>query len=313
MDLLRCTRELIGVSRSREDGTLRPMVLHVVYRVYSGENQKPRPVGYSKGSCFQSLLVALEHIDDEFRVVIVADGRVPLDVEALIQPAFCVTTISGGRPSTSMRSALKIATNLARAAAPGDAFWICEDDYVYRRDAMKQLMSVLQAAEWCDYVTLFVPRPTSWHSTHKSQPEVLVQDQRLVSQNDTVWVRVGSTTATFGVGREALLKDRWALALATRAGSPWDCAAWASLQGIRPYPLRYVFRNLDARSGVRGILKVVAKPVMRVLVDLVALARNKSGRRLFAPHENLAVHAEAYEVDNLAIWGVDDKRQRPTL
>lgn len=288
--------------------TLRVMTLHVLYRTHAGENRKPRPQGYSKATCLRSLLASLDNMRSEFTFTVISDGPVPPELLPLLRPEFHTRVISAGRASVSMRKTLTTARRMARAASDDDVFWLCEDDYLYDLESMTEFCSISRRLDGGAYLTLFVPRATDWHDTHTSQPAVVVKAEAEVADTGTQWLRVGSTTCTYGVRRRALLQDAWLLSACTRAGSPFDAATWSCLQGLQPYPWRYIFRDTDGYLTRRGVLKVIAKPVMRGVVNLIAVARSSRRRRLFAPQRDLAVHAEAYEVPDLNQWSGSNGR-----
>ena len=211
--------------------------------------------------------------------------------------------IQGGRASSSFRGALAVAAGLAATEPADTLFWFAEDDYLYRPEAMGDLLAAAAAVPAADYLTLYAPDDAAWHAAHPSQPDR--QPPSLpggpVQVSGTGWDRIGKTTSTFGVRSAALLADRRLLDLGSRVGAPFDTATWHALQGFRPFPWRHVLADLDPAPGARGMVKVLAKPLMRtVLNGVTAVAR--PSRTLIAPVQDLAVHMELGQVSAEVDW-----------
>ncbi len=277
------------------------MRLHVLYRTHPGSNGKSRPSWYDRRTAWDSLEAALARVDDA-TVTVVADGGLPRELEGVIGPEHRQVTMRGGMASSSFRRALAIGRDLSRTEPEDTLFWFAEDDYLYRPDAMTALLAAAAAVPGADYLTLFTPDDTAWHRTHPSQPDHPVPplDGGTVEAAGHRWRRIPKTTSTFGVRSAALRADRWLLDLGSRVGAPFDMATWHALQGLQPFPWRHLLSDLDPALSRRGAAKVVAKPVMRAVLNTTRLAGTP--RVLVAPVDDLAVHMELDQLSARTDW-----------
>lgn len=287
------------------------MRLHVVYRTHPGQNRKDRPAWFDRRTAWESLRASAARVPGA-RVTVVADGGLPAELAGALGPAGEQVTVRGGHASSSFRRALSVAFHRAAREPADTLFWFAEDDYLYRPEALPDLLAAAAAVPGADYLAVQTPDDAAWHAGHPSQPDrrppslpggpVQVAGHR--------WDRVGATTSTFGVRSTALLRDRWLLDLGSRVGAPFDTATWHALQGFRPFPWGQLLADLEPAPTVRGTVKVVAKPLMRAVLDTaVAVARPQ--RALIAPAHPLAVHAEAGRVPDEAAWAELARGLRP--
>lgn len=279
------------------------MRVHVLYRTHSGANRKVRPSFYDRATAWKSLEAGLVALEDAV-VTVVADGGVPAELDSVMGPEHRRMVIRGGRPSTSLRGALSIAAELARCEPEETLFWFAEDDYLYRPGALPALVAAAEAIPAADYFSLYTPDDSAWHAAHRSQPDQHVPPLPggAVHVGGQSWQRAGKTTSTFGVRSSVLRADRWLLDLGSRVGAPFDIATWHALQSLRPFPWRHLLSDLDPAPGLRGRVKVVAKPVMRAVLDVVTAATGPS-RVLVAPDEDLAAHLEVDHLPSGFDWG----------
>ena len=277
------------------------MRVHVLYRTHAGSNSKQRPSWYDRRTAWESLCTSLANVPDA-TVTAVVDGGLPPELAGPLRGVEQVT-VRGGQASSSFRRALTLAGELAATAPDDTIFWFAEDDYLYRPDAMSSLVAAAAAVPAADYLTLHTPDDRAWHATHPSQPDR--QPPPLpggpVRAGGASWQRIGKTTSTFGVRAPALREDRWLMDLGSRVGAPFDTATWHTLQGWRPFPWRHLLADVDRAPGVRGSVKVVAKPAMRSVLNVVG-RRVARQRVLIAPTEDLAVHMELAQVADEGPW-----------
>ncbi|GAB4082300.1 hypothetical protein GCU67_09975 [Modestobacter muralis] len=277
------------------------MHVHVLYRTHAGSNSKPRPSWFDRRTAWESLCASLAQVPD-VTVTAVVDGSLPPELVAPLRSVEQVT-VRGGQASSSFRRALTLAGQLADRAPEDTLFWLAEDDYLYRPEAMSSLLAAAAAVPSADYLTLHTPDDAAWHATHPSQPDP--QPPSLaggpVQAGSATWQRIGKTTSTFGVRAAALREDRWLMDLGSRVGAPFDMATWHALQGWQPFPWAHVLDDVDRTPGLRGSAKVVAKPVMRSVLNVVS-RRVARERVLLAPTEDLAVHMELAQVTDDAAW-----------
>lgn len=116
------------------------------------------------------------------------------------------------------------------------------------------------------------------------------------------WHVIGQTTSTFGVRRDALVRDARLLRWGSTVGAPFDASTWAALQHVRPFAWRHLLSDLDGYASVRGLGKVVAKPAARLVLNLVSVWGRHPTRQLVAPTRDLAVHAESGRVPEDVGW-----------
>lgn len=281
------------------------MRLSILYRTHPGENRKQRPPWFGRPLALLSLRRALERADIEQTFTFVADGGVPQDLLALMRPTDRVARVRGGSAASSMRRAIDVALVAAKNDPAQTFYWLAEDDYLYRPNAVEALLTAIEHFSEVTYFTLYRPDNSAWFATHKSQPAATVAPlaHAQPARADVCWQRVSDTTSTLGLRRETLLEDAQLLKLGTRPGSPFDAATWHALQGIQPYPWRYLLHDLDGYWRPRGVAKVVGKPAMRAVVNLAARRRASGNPRvLIAPTSDLAMHLETNMLPAGTTW-----------
>jgi hypothetical protein len=279
--------------------------MSILYRTHPGDNRKQRPPWYSRPLALLSLRTALQSADIEQTFTFVADGHLPRDLLPLVRPTDGLARISGGSAASSLRRALDVALVAAENDPAETFYWLAEDDYLYRPDAITALVAAVEHFAEVDYFTLYEPDDSAWFEAHKSQPAATVPPLALAqpTSSDVRWRRVSHTTSTFGLRRATLLEDARLLKVGTTPGAPFDAATWHALQGIQPYPWRYLFTDLAGHLRPRGIAKVVGKPPMRAVVNGAARRRASRGRRLLiAPISDLAMHLESDVIPAGTTW-----------
>jgi hypothetical protein len=279
--------------------------LSILYRTHPGENRKRRPPWYSRQLALISLRSALQRADVEQTFTFIADGGIPTDLLPLVRHTDGVARIRGGSAASSLRRAVDVALAAAKNDPTATFYWLAEDDYLYRPEAIGALLTAIEHFKKVTYFTLYKPDDSAWFDAHKSQPSASVPPlaQAQPTGSDVSWRRVSHTTSTFGLRRETLLEDSTVLKLGTTPGAPFDAATWHALQGIQPYPWRYLLHDLDGYWRPRGTAKVIAKPPMRAVMNRVAIRRaSHSDRVLIAPTSDLAMHLETDVIPAGTIW-----------
>src|SRR5262245_51017291 len=127
--------------------------LHIVYRSYGPENMKERPPYYSKLLALASLVQAAEDAGPPIEIVFLNDGPIPGDRLALMAAAGEVVSRSGLGLRGSLRAAL--ALPIERRWPDEDLVWLCEDDYLYRDRAVRDLIAAADALPHADYLSLY--------------------------------------------------------------------------------------------------------------------------------------------------------------
>ena len=116
------------------------------------------------------------------------------------------------------------------------------------------------------------------------------------------WRRITHTNSTFGAWGDALLEDLFLLKTCTNGGSPYDHSSNLVLQGRPPFPARHLFRDLNPKPAPHTWVGPVARPPMRVLMNLLARRRGTRTRRLLAPVRELACHLEPVQMRPSHDW-----------
>src|SRR5690242_3007844 len=183
------------------------MKLHVVYRLYGGDNAKMRPPYYSKKACLVSALNAAERAEAD--IVVLADGPIPEELRALASERARVVDIPDG--PIGMRRSFMAGLRYPDAARwpDEDLVYFCEVDYLHVEDALVELVAAAASLPEAHYFALYAstPRhpaagdgepyhvPAHWHP----------HEDRVVGE--TTWVNVPNTTSTFGARIGTLRTD----------------------------------------------------------------------------------------------------------
>lgn len=274
------------------------MTLHLVYRLYGGENRKGRPPFYNKRTSLASFLRAADQVDDA-DVWLLADGPIPDDLRSMALRHGRVVDIPGG--PVGMRGSYLAAIKLpARAGWPeDDLVYFSEDDYLYDEFAFTSLTSAASAIPAAGYFALYasttlhpafgpgVPftAPKDW----VERPSVQVAGRRWVNVPSTAssfGARVGTLRADFGIFRQGMVP------YPSRLLDHETCLVY---QGRFPYSATELFLgppNTRFRSGLKELAANTVLTPFRVAYELRALTRRKDPHLLYAADPNLACHLE---------------------
>lgn len=281
------------------------VTLRVVYRSHGGENAKDRPDYYSKLLGLVSFLRAMEGAAAE--VVYVNDGPIPGDRAELM--AATGTTVE--LPQVGMRNSYRAALEQATGSgwSRSDLVWFSEDDYLYRPEALRHLVRAAAEITDAEYFGLyastparpakrpdepFAHRPSGW------------RDLAPWTVDGHAWVRIYSTTSSFGARIGALEEDLgiFRFCMVPHRKMLRDHDTCLLLQGYEPYSYAAVARELlgAAPGGPRERAREAALAPFRLATNLRA-HRRPSRRRLFvAADPNLATHMELGLVASGTEW-----------
>lgn len=274
------------------------MKLHVVYRLYGGDNAKVRPPYYSKKACLDSALRAAEQAEAD--VVVLADGPVPEELRAIASKKARVVDIPDG-PIGMRRSFMAGLQYPDRAEWPDeDLVYFCEDDYLHVPRAMVELTAAAQAIPDAHYFALYAstPRhpaagegrpyyvPAHWHPRQE------------YTVGETVWVNVPNTTSTFGARIGTLRRD---LGIFRQSLIPYrtrylDYEMFLVVQGKVPYSASELFRDHEQtrfRTGLKAVAANAFFLPFRLAYELRTLSRVRNPHLLYAADPNLACHMES--------------------
>jgi hypothetical protein len=238
-----------------------PAPLHVYYRSYGGDNDKPRPGYYSKALALASLLRAAEAVDPLPRITFLNDGAIAPELLTLMRRHGRVIQVDGGSNRASYRLMI---TRAARENSVDGVLWFAEDDYLYRADALSAVTRAAEEFAHADYFTLYCPFALD-PAAPRREPAVLeargTDGLPDAPELDGVrWFNGASTTSTFGVRSRVLREDASLLRLTPYAGAAWDETTCRTYMGQRPFTTDELREDLLAvppvpRKLVRGLAR----------------------------------------------------------
>jgi hypothetical protein len=278
--------------------------VHLVYRIYGGENRKGRPAYYRKRTSLASLLRAAEHAGVE--VTTLADGPLPDDIRRMAAAFGDVVDLPGG--PIGMRRSFWTGVTFPdrRGWSDNDVVYLCEDDYLHRLDAIEHLRAAALALPQVSYFALSATmadypvggsftQPEDWDP----KPDAVVGGIR--------WVQIPSATSTFGARVGALRADRGIirqgmLPYRSRLLDHEMCLVW---QGRFPYTTRELFlgpAETRFRVGVREAAANAVLTPFRIAYQARALTRRRAPHLMYATGPNLASHMESANLSPGTNW-----------
>jgi hypothetical protein len=278
------------------------MKLHVIYRATGKVNTKPRPPGFSKERSLQSFIRAWEACDAAGELVFVNDGAVPAEIAAMEAAGRVLT-----RDALELHGSYWTAVRLAVAAgwADDDLVYLAEDDYLYRPEALTELVAAAGRLPAVDYFALYATvggTMPNGHPLSRGLRRARLRGERLVAVGGVAWHRATSHTSSFAVRLAALRADRTLHLLGPRCSAAWDHALCLALQGRAPYGPLTLLEPLHEPSGATPSrrAKIVA---WRLALTAEALLTRRR-RRLAAPLPALATHMEGGWIAQGTDWAV---------
>lgn len=274
------------------------MTLHLVYRLYGGENVKGRPDFYSKRTCLASFLRAAEVADCQ--VVALADGPIPDELRAMVGSQGRVIDVPGG--PVGMRGSYLAALRLPDRMgwSDDDLVYFCEDDYLHDPQALVALKNAAVAIPAAGYFALYAstPRhPAFGQGVAFSAPADWIE-RPAVEVDGRRWVNVPSTASTFGARVGTLRQD---LGIFRQGMIPYrtrllDHETCVVVQGRMPYTageLVLGLKNTRFRTGLRAVAANAVTAPFRVAFNVRAVTRRRRPHLLYAADPNLASHLES--------------------
>jgi len=272
--------------------------LHVIYRLYGGDNTKVRPPYYSKSACLVSALHAAEQADAD--VVVLADGPIPDDLRALALKKARVVDIPDG--PIGMRSSFMYGLRYSDAAgwSDDDLVYFCEDDYLHVKHAMVELLAAAESIPTAHYFALYASTPRHPATEHGEPYHVPAhwrpKDEYTVG--DTVWVNIPNTTSTFGARIGTLRKDYgiFRQSLIPYRTRYLDYEMFLVVQGKVPYSATELFRDHEStrfRTGLKALAANSFFLPFRLAYELRTLSRVRHPHLLYAADPSLACHMES--------------------
>ncbi|WP_369054986.1 hypothetical protein [Kineococcus terrestris] len=254
------------------------MRLHAVYRTHGGENAKGRPEWYSKEVALQSFLRAVERARGEgldVELVVLGDGPLDPATTALARAWGDLVTISAGDNRRSYLHAVSLPRR--REWPAGDLVLLAEDDYLWRPDALVELVAAARSHPDADYLAPYGPAP----------------DEPGAPQR---WERIESTTSTFAARAGALRQDERLLALCAWSGGDFDVTTCMTLAGRPRFSVRDLVVHHPTDDPVPAHVAAARHgylAALRLAVDARAALRRPARRRaLLGARPVLATHGE---------------------
>lgn len=271
------------------------MRLRVIYRSYGGENTKGRPEYYSKLLALTSFLRAIEGVEAD--VVFLNDGPIPADRLRLMQQSGRIVELANVGMRGSYRAALEYP--MTASWDPEDVVWFSEDDYLYAPQAFHHLQRAAEALSEVDYFALYASTPA-----HPAKRDDEPWAHRPSGWRDLPpwdvgghqWVRIYSTTSTFGARVGALRQDLglFRFCMVPHRNMLRDHDTGLLLQGFEPYSYRELLRGTFGRPGDRlgTRLRGAALMPFHLATNLRSHRRVDRRRVMVAADPNLATHME---------------------
>lgn len=217
-------------------------MLKIFYRACAVENDKPRPVFYSKAVSLVSCLEAFKQIPGA-SFTIIHDGPVPQQVQILAEPYANIIEL----PQVGVMQSFIFTLQEATKGSPEDIVYLVEDDYLHQPNALLKLLECHRHIP-CDYITLF-DDPLRYKLSPDVPPDLpLIHDALYVSTSHH-WRTIESTTLTFAGLARNLADDLpvFHTHLLRRAENQHyvaDRESWRELQGLGEYAHREQKRTL---------------------------------------------------------------------
>jgi hypothetical protein len=273
--------------------------LRILHRSHGGDNSKPRPEYYSKLLALAALLRATGEAGSDVETTFLNDGPMPAETLRVMERFGQVVPLHrGGSAARSYREMLD-----GERARPGHAdqiVWLAEDDYLYRPDALRQLLAGAAAQPDADYFTLYGSRALD--PGRSGRRPVVREDPAGQDSGSALevggihWYRAVATTSTFGVRRQALVEDFRLLRHFPLTGGAWDNSTCLAVQGYAPFSGQRLRRDLFPvgelpigrwpRSTARGLLRLASMPLAR--------RRPERRRMLMGSDPELVTHMEGF-------------------
>lgn len=270
------------------------MSFPVLFRSYGGENLKGRPAHFSKMACLVSTIQAAKVAGAE--LIFVNNGPIPEDRSRVMRSAGEIVTLPGVGVHESYLSALRLA--VSGRWSPDQLVYVSEDDYLYKPESFQRLAEAARAVPEADYLSLYGSSPTNPHPRPDGIPHRPRgwQDPDPWFVNGQEWVRLYSTTATFGARVGKLEEDLSIFKFCTvpHRNMFRDHDTCVIYQGFEPYAYRDIARRAVglAPGTPEQRLREVALASFYLASNLRSHRRATRRRLLIATEPNLATHVE---------------------
>jgi hypothetical protein len=271
--------------------------LHLVYRLYGGENRKGRPPFYSKQLALASALRAAQVAQADF--VVLADGTIPDHLQEMVTDRAQVVYLVDG--PVGMRKSFIAGLKYPDVAGwpDDDLVYFCEDDYLHEENSFARLIEAAIQITWASYFALYAStpqHPVLWPGLPYFEPADWIA-RPPAQVHDHRWVNVPSTASTFGARVGALRRDRGIMrqALVPYRTRYLDHEMHLVHQGRLPYSASELFLGPKPTRFRTGLAELGANIILtpfRMAYNARAFTRRKNPHLLYAADPNLASHLE---------------------
>ena len=278
--------------------------LHVIYRFSAAPNGKRRPSYFTQDLALTSFARAIEQIRADVQVTFLVDGHLPGSSAELMRTLGEVVVGDWG----SNRASYLAQVRLMATSVTADLVWFAEDDYLYQPRAFGSLLAAADAAPEAAWFALSGPTRTGLLEARVAQGPVayapLSRPGGVVDVDGIGWRRIDSTTSSFGARTATARSQRLLLRLCPGSGAAWDRTTCLAVQGLTPYPWRYILSDLLVPSTPtrHRSSRIAWRLGSRLLVNVVAMALRRRGQSLIAPEAALIGHMDLPLEDDPATW-----------
>ncbi|WP_168583403.1 hypothetical protein [Gephyromycinifex aptenodytis] len=272
------------------------VALHAVYRSYAGDNNKSRPLWFSKMLAAASFARSAEQAG--IFPVWLNDGPLPLAWTSMQHRYGTVHPIAGG--PKGMRNSYVTALRFAIDSnwPDEDVVYFSEDDYLHTPDALSALAAAAQEMPDVAYFALYASAPgfaaeREWPEGYQYPQEWKVAPARTAAGRQ--WLNVASTASTFAARVGALRADyrMFRLCMFPFRHMFLDHETCLLYQGHRPYRGREYFTGLTPLgTGPIGTIKTALLTPCRFMLNAAAKRNENDPHHLYAVVPNLGCHME---------------------
>lgn len=212
-----------------------------IYRLYPGENPKGRPPYYSKELALKSFIAAYRRVGQKKKLILAVDAAdLPDNYSAIIGRQADSVLYLGGIGNTA--GYLQV-LNMIESENASDIFYVSEDDYLYKPDALAEFVTAMNSLPGVDYATLY-DHPDRYTRNDNQAP---FGGDKIYVSGRYHWRTVESTCMSFGGRISSMKKDaRIHRRLTRNRKYPKDRQIWHKKLGIGWYFWRFPKRRLIA-------------------------------------------------------------------